>query len=57
MVSYNLALAIPTLVAVASAAKNTGPFPLFAYGPGIGGLPLFSTGGMFDLKQVIKTQG
>ncbi|WZH42214.1 hypothetical protein QYS62_003204 [Fusarium acuminatum] len=44
MVSYNLALAIPTLVAVASAAKNTGPFPLFAYGPGIGGLPLFSTG-------------
>ncbi|CAJ0555432.1 Ff.00g054970.m01.CDS01 [Fusarium sp. VM40] len=44
MVSFNLALAIPTLVAVASAAKTTGPFSLYAYGPGIGGLPLFSTG-------------
>jgi hypothetical protein len=55
MVSYNLTVAISTLVALASAAKNTGPFPLFAYGRGIGGLPVFSSGGMFDIKQVIKT--
>lgn len=54
MVSFNLALAIPTLVAVASAAKTTGPFSLYAYGPGIGGLPLFSTGGRLNFMQVIK---
>lgn len=54
MVSFNLALAIPTLVAVSSAAKNAGPFSLYAYGPGIGGLPLFSTGGRLDAIQVIK---
>ncbi|KAI6756008.1 hypothetical protein HG530_011744 [Fusarium avenaceum] len=33
MVSFNLALAIPALAAVASAAKTTGPFSLYAYGP------------------------
>jgi hypothetical protein len=44
-------LALSSLVAFASAAKETGPFSLFAYGPGIGGLPLFSTGGMFSLKE------
>jgi hypothetical protein len=56
MVSCGFTLAISTLVAFTSAAKNPGPFSLFAYGPGIGGLPLFSSGGKFNLKQNIKTR-
>ncbi|KAM0339006.1 hypothetical protein ACHAPU_011107 [Fusarium lateritium] len=38
--------AVPlALAALASAANDPGPFSIFAYGPGIGGLPLFFSGG------------
>ncbi|KAH7259249.1 uncharacterized protein BKA55DRAFT_724190 [Fusarium redolens] len=32
------------LATAATAASNTGPFSLYAYGPGVGGLPIFSSG-------------
>ncbi|KAF5711740.1 hypothetical protein FGLOB1_4842 [Fusarium globosum] len=32
------------LVTAATAASNNGPFSLFAYGTGVGGLPIFSSG-------------
>ncbi|KAF4438541.1 hypothetical protein FACUT_4816 [Fusarium acutatum] len=32
------------LATAATAASNTGPFSLYAYGTGVGGLPIFSSG-------------
>ncbi|KAG5765606.1 hypothetical protein H9Q69_011182 [Fusarium xylarioides] len=33
-----------TAATAATAASNTGPFSLYAYGTGVGGLPIFSSG-------------
>ncbi|KAF4957862.1 hypothetical protein FSARC_11158 [Fusarium sarcochroum] len=38
-------VAVSTLVACAAAASDSEPFSIYAYGPGMGGLPIFSAGG------------
>jgi hypothetical protein len=47
------------LATAATAASNTGPFSLYAYGPGVGGLPIFSSGGMLfahcSMNMLMKT--
>ncbi|RGP77973.1 hypothetical protein FLONG3_3930 [Fusarium longipes] len=35
---------LPALASHVAAASNEGPFSIYAYGPGFGGLPLFSSG-------------
>ena len=37
--------AIPTFATYVAATDSLGPFSLYAYGPGVGGMSLFSTGG------------
>lgn len=37
--------ALPTFATYVAAANNPGPFSLYAYGPDVGGLSLFSAGG------------
>jgi hypothetical protein len=37
--------ALPTFATYVAAADNPGPFSLYAYGPDVGGMSLFSAGG------------
>lgn len=41
--------ALPAFATYVAAADNTKPFSLYAYGPDVGGLSLFSSGGTTDL--------
>ena len=50
--------AMSTVVAVAAAAaSDSGPFSLYAYGPGIGGLPMFSSGSTYTIELQIHVNG